>query len=555
MNHSISVFPLSLKQIITTQYRNTLVKAQNKKPDCSDTMSEAIRESIITSEGHKYRGELRTFVGVAGLVCDGTGVMQYTNGDVYTGLWSMNKRQGNGTMQYADGSAYEGEWQADKRHGCGQIQFPSGETYEGSFVADVRQGMGTQVLPNGEKYTGAFFNNQRNGRGILDLVDGSSFEGMFKDGFMHGHGTLKLANGDEFVGNFAKSAMHGKGIYTFLSGDRFEGEYENGTRVSGVMTRRGGSEFVAAFSADGELSQLREQATGAAITFDPQSGGVVSSGAPPPSNWNDGEGRIALPSGEVYTGTIRDGARNGAGVLELANGDKYEGTWVDNQLQGEGKMVLDKPRKLGPHHYGWRYIGGFDQGRFHGFGVLNYDVEGGKYAGHWVEGLRDGLGKEECGEETYEGDFSADLRHGNGTLTNKTGTFRGMFVDGEMLDDEAAVSYADGTTYHGCIKQLLKDGVGRERTPNKDVYDGEFRNDLRHGVGVLTQANGDVYQGQWHEGHPHGSGCMTYADGMVYEGRFSKGMKHGNGVLLDTKSQQSFNVTYRNNNLIDKQQI
>jgi hypothetical protein len=52
---------------------------------------------------------------------DGKGEMKYSNGDVYDGRWSNDKREGFGRLEKAsrNNSSYCGGWVSDKRHGYG----------------------------------------------------------------------------------------------------------------------------------------------------------------------------------------------------------------------------------------------------------------------------------------------------------------------------------------------------------------------------------------------------------------------------------------------------
>lgn len=45
---------------------------------------------------------------------DGYGVMTWTRGTRYEGLWKENRRCGKGTYYYLDGLVYEGEWRDNK---------------------------------------------------------------------------------------------------------------------------------------------------------------------------------------------------------------------------------------------------------------------------------------------------------------------------------------------------------------------------------------------------------------------------------------------------------
>ena len=87
-------------------------------------------------ERGEYEGELyrNRMTGVT--KCEGVGKMKYKNGDVYFGLWHMDKRNGNGTMRYINGDLYEGHWVDDKRNGQGKMTSSNGEVYEGEWYND-----------------------------------------------------------------------------------------------------------------------------------------------------------------------------------------------------------------------------------------------------------------------------------------------------------------------------------------------------------------------------------------------------------------------------------
>lgn len=82
-------------------------------------------------EGELYRSRIN---GVT--KCQGVGKMKYKNGDVFFGLWHLDKRNGNGTMRYSNGDVYEGHWVDDKRNGQGKMTYSNGEVYEGEWHND-----------------------------------------------------------------------------------------------------------------------------------------------------------------------------------------------------------------------------------------------------------------------------------------------------------------------------------------------------------------------------------------------------------------------------------
>jgi hypothetical protein len=45
---------------------------------------------------------------------DSSGIIKYTNGDIYESNWVNNMKNGKGIMKYNNGEIYEGEWENNK---------------------------------------------------------------------------------------------------------------------------------------------------------------------------------------------------------------------------------------------------------------------------------------------------------------------------------------------------------------------------------------------------------------------------------------------------------
>ena len=68
-----------------------------------------------TAEGHFYEGEWDSKTNLR----HGQGVMVWSDGSIYEGLWECDMANGLGRLIHTDGSIYEGEWKDDKAHGKG----------------------------------------------------------------------------------------------------------------------------------------------------------------------------------------------------------------------------------------------------------------------------------------------------------------------------------------------------------------------------------------------------------------------------------------------------
>ncbi|DBA04037.1 TPA: hypothetical protein N0F65_009384 [Lagenidium giganteum] len=116
----------------------------------------------------------------------------------------------------------------------------------------------------------------------------------------------------------------------------------------------------------------------------------------------------------TYNGRWKDGEMQGPmGVYTFADGGKYRGAWKDSKPHGPGVLVYPN----------------FENGKFHGYGVMEMD-KGYRYEGEFRNGLRSGKGKILFlnTETYYEGEFFMNYRHGKGFETNALGySYLGMF--------------------------------------------------------------------------------------------------------------------------------
>lgn len=107
-------------------------------------------------------------------------------------------------------------------------------------------------------------------------------------------------------------------------------------------------------------------------------------------------------------------------------------------------------------------------------------------------------------------------RHGNGKLITPEGTYEGNFVANKK-DGEGAMKYTDKKRYYGQWADDCKNGKGILVFPDGFVhiyfhadisgskYDGEWKDDKKHGKGSFTDKTGK-YIGGWKEDRQHGRG-------------------------------------------------
>jgi len=86
--------------------------------------------------------------------------------------------------------------------------------------------------------------------------------------------------------------------------------------------------------------------------------------------------------------------------------------------------------------------------------------------------------------DKYKGDFSGDVRHGQGVLTRANGDkYKGAWSEG---------------LFGGSLWRPRGQGV--MTWANGDTYEGGWLDGKRGGYGVFTKANGDCYRGVWLDG-------------------------------------------------------
>lgn len=235
---------------------------------------------------------------------------------------------------------------------------------------------------------------------------------------------------------------------------------------------------------------------------------------------------IAWDNGDHFTGTLRDGKRNGRGKFSWKNGQVYDGDWRDDRQEGyarilfpngdryEGDVVNGLPQGKGLRtaKNGDRYEGRFSAGLPDVEG-MSQDANGDRYTGQWKAGVREGKGKFEWANGLiYEGDWARGNPEG-----------RGIFIS------------ANGDRYEGEVRNGQPQGKGvRTYASSGDRYEGQFDAGQAHGEGLYTWKNGDTYKGQWQGGKKVGNGRYTWTNGDYWEGEFENDRQTANGKLYFT---------------------
>lgn len=213
-----------------------------------------------------------------------------------------------------------------------------------------------------------------------------------------------------------------------------------------------------------------------------------------------GTGRVEWVGGDVYTGALQHGKREGQGEFAMASGQKISGEWRADRLDGRGKLV---------------------------------DPAGHVYEGQLSNGLPEGEGEfRYASGDTYKGEFKRGVPNGRGLYRWANGnSFDGPWVEHRALG-VGVMRFANGNVYEGPVVDGIPQGKGRMKFASGDEYEGDYKDGVAHGQGKYVWASGDRYEGAWVAGKRQGQGVFFWASGGRWEGRFENDAHTTDGKLI-----------------------
>lgn len=217
------------------------------------------------------------------------------------------------------------------------------------------------------------------------------------------------------------------------------------------------------------------------------------------STVNNDKSRLSELNGEASDQSSSETNSFRAGKILLPSGESYSGSILGNVPEGSGDYL-------------WS--------------------DGCKYEGEWRRGMRHGYGKIQWPNGAiYEGEFSGGYIHGNGTYTRPDHmVYKGRW----RLNLKHGLGYQDfpnRDVFEGSWIQGSPEGPGKYTWANGNVYMGNMKGGKMSGKGTLTWTNGDSYEGNWLNGMMHGFGVYTWIDGGCYVGTWTRGLKDGKGTF------------------------
>jgi hypothetical protein len=122
-----------------------------------------------------------------------------------------------------------------------------------------------------------------------------------------------------------------------------------------------------------------------------------------------------------------------------------------------------------------------------------------------------------CGD-TYEGEWVAGKRHGQGLLTLANGD-----VYGELRGREREGAFTAASSLLIYLVLLC-------------CAEGSWQQGSKHGQGRFQWADGSCYEGAWEQDGMRGQGCFLFANKDSYTGAWLDSMRHGECLTLPPNS-------------------
>ena len=513
----------------------------------------------------------------------GYGVFHYANGSVYEGQWDKGLRHGQGKYTYGDDGehkrTYVGQWTEDRMEGKGIFTYKDGSTYEGDFVDWKFEGHGVRKYADGSVYDGQWHADNQNGYAVYVYASGIRYEGEFKDNQWHGQGTKYYDDGKCWTGEFKDGkSWNGKGFLYYYTDNKRNGRTYDGEMAEGkyhgfgVHTRADGAVY------EGQWVKGQRHGQGKYTYADEGEHKRTYVG-----QWTEdrmeGKGTFTFKDGSIYEGDFVDWKFEGYGLRKYANGCTYEGQWTADNQNGQGTYTYAD---------GKSWTGEFNNDRmWTGDGFIYYYSDGkrnGKtYEGQLVNGLREGVGRYDYGDNSsYEGQWVQGNCQGRGlyesvsaadefgplVILRKDGLWKNNhMIEGhvimlrrtmngsmkEIQDNEGKIDYKGDMLGPVKIKKGNRVKTRLKITglpifyPNWKFLYSFLENAIWQfdgkdcqtpdGYGTATFYNGIVMEGWFKNGKPEETKpcTMTYPDGGVYTGtvKGTKRMGQGRYVTAD----------------------
>ena len=242
--------------------------------------------------------------------------------------------------------------------------------------------------------------------------------------------------------------------------------------------------------------------------------------------------------GNVYQGSVVDGAIDGIGTCEYANGDYYAGEWNQGVKDGFGRFTWSS---------GTCYEGEWKNGMMAVYGLQT--SEGGTMVGQFgIEnidstGLTDAYGSENREWKVWipKNSSSECIRVYQAKKKGDGITEDGLWFSLKPDGSYTCAWYVDG--------MQISSSLSSKSVGDRKVYTGRFDDyEVENGT-LVCQYTGDdgsvdYYIGSFTDGLRNGIGVYLWADGSFHIGDYLDGDFEGEGMYYDGDNASWFNGTW-----------
>ncbi len=241
----------------------------------------------------------------------GIGTYRYPSGAIYTGDFLNGKIHGTGILRFSNGDKYKGMWKEHYRTGYGELYTKSGDVFKGNFLKNHFEGKGTMQYRNGDLYVGEWHESKAHGQGEYRFSNGAYYIGSFVRGLFEGFGVYHYQDGSSYTGQWSRNMRHGQGKFVEPSGKIIAGTWHQDRKVDTLVETP-----LSVADAQGQKRNCNQEYC------------------------DTGYGIYTYEDGSYYEGSFVLGLPSGKGICYYANGDKYIGGWKHHAPHGQGVMYF-----------------------------------------------------------------------------------------------------------------------------------------------------------------------------------------------------------------------
>lgn len=256
-----------------------------------------------------------------------------------------------------------------------------------------------------------------------------------------------------------------------------------------------------------------------------------------------------------WNGESFDGVANGKGTLSGVDSEENSLTQQFNMFYGASSI-----EDIVSMDDGSRFVGGIEDDKMEGFGVLDKGTE--LYIGSFHESKPNGYLKYyKKGKLFYDGNWKDGAFWGEGTLYKEDGSIKsGEWNNGTLIQTLVDKNLPEGH-YYGYVRNGKPDGLGKMNYANSSLYAGKWHNGKWHGQGLYVHGADSIY-GEWKSGKiggdviyrtpqllfegsfvdnvPVGEGNLVLSDGSYYSGCWLDGKRNGYGDMVFSNGDSYF---------------